>query len=87
FRPIACRQFNVFSTPCSEGEDPYYTRRRDVLTPTEKSTNRAIRAMLPFYGVTDESAKDRAVKSGLIHTQACVLQACEWKELGLRVCE
>ena len=30
-RPIGCRQFNVFSAPCAPGEDPYYTRRDDVL--------------------------------------------------------
>jgi Fe-S-cluster containining protein len=86
-RPIACRQFNVFAAPCAEGEDPYYTRRKDVLTPSEKVTNQAIMAMLPFYGVTDEAAKARTVKSGLIHTQARVLQACDWKELAIRICE
>jgi Fe-S-cluster containining protein len=85
FRPIACRQFNVFAAPCTEGEDPYYTRRKDVLTPSEKITNRAIMVMLPFYGVTDEAAKVRAVKSGLIHTQVCVLQACDWKELAIKM--
>ncbi len=87
FRPIACRQFNVFAAPCTEGEDPYYTRRKNVLTPSEKFTNLAIMAMLPFYGVTDEAAKAHAVKSGLIHTQARVLQTCDWKELAFRVGE
>jgi Fe-S-cluster containining protein len=85
FRPIACRQFNVFASPCAEGEDPYYTRRKDVLTPSKKFTDRAIMVMLPFYGVTDEAAKAHAVNSGLIHSQACVLQACHWKELALRM--
>ena len=32
-RPMACRQFNVFDKVCTEGEDAYYTRRQDVLTP------------------------------------------------------
>jgi len=85
FRPLACRQFNVFSAPCAEGEDPYYTRRKDVLTPSEKVAGRAIMAMLPFYGITDAAAQARAVKSGLIHTQVRVLQACNWKELALRM--
>jgi Fe-S-cluster containining protein len=85
FRPIACRQFNVFSRPCVEGEDPYHTRRKDVLTPLEKYTNEAIMVMLPFYGITDESAKALAVKRGYIHTQVQVLQSCNWKELGLRM--
>ncbi|HKN18416.1 MAG TPA: YkgJ family cysteine cluster protein [Dissulfurispiraceae bacterium] len=87
FRPIACRQFNVFSAPCAEGEDPYYTRRKDVLTPSEKFTNQAIMVMLPFYGVTDEAAKACSVKTGFIHTQVHVIQACDWKELALRFSE
>ncbi|MEK7789850.1 MAG: YkgJ family cysteine cluster protein, partial [Planctomycetota bacterium] len=53
-RPISCRQFNVFSKPCAEGEDPYYTRRDDVLTPIEDYTKKAFLATLPFYGITDE---------------------------------
>lgn len=85
FRPIACRQFNVFSRPCSEGEDPYHTRRSDVLTPLEKYTHKAIRVMLPFYGITDDAAKDHAVKTGFIHTQVHVLQSCNWRELGMRI--
>ncbi len=85
FRPIACRQFNVFAAPCAEGEDTYYTRRKDVLTPSQEMTNRAIMVMLPFYGVTDEAAKARAVKTGFIHTQAHVLQECNWKELGIKM--
>ena len=32
-RPLGCRQFNVFDKPCASGEDPYYTRRDDVLVP------------------------------------------------------
>ena len=85
FRPIACRQFNVFNSPCAEGEDPYYTRRKDVLTPLEKYTHEAIAVMLPFYGITGEAAKARAVKNGFIHTQVRVLQSCDWTELARRM--
>jgi Fe-S-cluster containining protein len=84
-RPIACRQFNVFSKPCSEGEDPFYTRRSDVLIPVENYTNQAFSIMLPFYGITDEIAKARAIKNRLIHTQARILQECSWKELARRM--
>ncbi|MBI5212852.1 MAG: YkgJ family cysteine cluster protein [Nitrospirae bacterium] len=84
-RPIACRQFNVFNSPCAEGEDPYYTRRKDVLTPLEKYTHQAISVMLPFYGITGEAANARAVKSGFIHTQVRVLQSCDWTELARRM--
>jgi len=84
-RPIACRQFNVFNRPCKEGEDPYYTRREDVLTPIQDYTDRAFSTMLPFYGITDEADKKRAIKDNLIHTQVRILQTCNWKELGRRM--
>ena len=84
-RPIACRQFNVFNRPCKEGEDPYYTRRDDVLTPIQGYADRAFFTMLPFYGVTDGAEKKRAIKDNLIHTQVRILQTCNWKELGKRM--
>lgn len=84
-RPMACRQFNVFGTPCAQGEDPFYTRRNDVLTPIQSCTDKAFSIMLPFHGVTGEAAKARAIKGKLINTQVRVLQACSWKELARRM--
>lgn len=84
-RPIACRQFNVFNRPCGEGEDPFYTRRDDVLTPRQVYADRAFYTMLPFYGITDERAKAIAIKNKFIHTQVQVLQSCNWKELARRM--
>ena len=48
-RPMACRNFNVFNKPCEKGEDAYYTRREDVLTPIKKYNDGAFEIMLPFY--------------------------------------
>ncbi len=79
-RPVACRQFNVFYEPCDEGEDPYFTRRDDVLTPIQDYTDRAFSAMLPFYGIPDDADETRAVKN-IIQTQALNLQSFDWKEL------
>lgn len=84
-RPAACRQFNVFTAPCTEGEDPYYTRRDDVLTPIQEYVDRAFSIMLPFYGVTDKAAQERVIKGKLLHTQARVLQTCSWNELAGRM--
>ncbi len=84
-RPMACRQFNVFGKPCAEGEDPFYTRRNEVLTPLQSYTDRAFSIMLPFHGITGEAAKARAIKSKLINTQVRVLQSCGWKELARRM--
>lgn len=86
-RPAACRQFNVFGKACAEGEDPFYTRRSDVLTPIRDYADRAFSIMLPFYGISEETARARAVKNGFIHTQVKVLQSCKWKELSRRMDE
>lgn len=84
-RPIACRQFNVFSRPCGEGEDPFFTRRGDVLSPLRNYTDEAFMIMLPFYGVTDKKAKAEMIRTGLIHRHARVLQSLDWKELAGRM--
>jgi uncharacterized protein len=81
-RPVACRQFNVFDTPCDEGEDPYYTRRGDVLTPLKKYVDRAFFLMLPFYGVEDENKRWKIIESGGVHQVVKLLQTCNWKSLA-----
>ncbi len=79
-RPVGCRQFNVFCEPCDEGEDPYFTRRDDVLTPIQDYTDRAFLAMLPFYGIRDAAGAQGAV-TDIIRTQALNLQSFDWKNL------
>jgi Fe-S-cluster containining protein len=81
-RPVACRQFNVFGTPCAEGEDPYYTRREDVLSPIKQYTDRAFFIMLPFYGVEDENERWRIIESGAVHQVVKLMQTCNWKSLS-----
>ncbi len=84
-RPIACRQFNVFGKPCEKEEDPYYTRRDDVLEPLKEYTDRAFMIMLPFYGINDDKSIKEAIKTGYIHTHVRVLQELEWNKLALRM--
>lgn len=81
-RPASCRQFYVFDKVCLEGEDPYHTRRQDVLEPLEEYVGRAFHEVLPFYGVTDEGQKARVIRENLIHTQAVVVQHANWKGLA-----
>ena len=78
-RPIGCRQFNVFTQPCAEGEDPYYTRRGDVLVPIQDYTDRAFAAVLPFYNMKREDDLAAAIK--LIRSQIMNLQTYDWKKL------
>ena len=78
-RPIGCRQFNVFSAPCAPGEDPYYTRRDDVLVPLTDYTDRAFAAVLPFYNMKREGDLSQALK--LIRSQIMNLQTFDWRRL------
>ena len=81
-RPLACRHFNVFDTVCAEGEDAYYTRRRDVLTPLKKYMDAAFDATLPFYGVTKKAERRRVIKTGAMHEMARVMGDMEWTSLA-----
>jgi hypothetical protein len=81
-RPISCRQFNVFGKPCAESEDPYYTRREDVLTPIKKYTDYAFFTMLPFYGVEKESDRWKIIERRAVHQMVKLIQTCNWKSLA-----
>ena len=81
-RPMACRQFNVFEEPCAEGEDPYYTRRQDVMDPVKKHVDQAFFVMLPFHGVEKDSERIKFVESGEMHRMVRELHSCNWKALA-----
>jgi Fe-S-cluster containining protein len=80
-RPAACRHFNVFDRVCERGEDAYYTRREDVLTPIDEYKDRAFNVMLPFYGATNRAKRRQVLKSGAIHTKATPILDCNWSTL------
>lgn len=84
-RPIGCRQFNVLNRPCREGEDPYYTRKQDILLPVQSYSDRAFLIMLPFYGITDEKTKSEIIRTRLIHSKARVLQSLNWSDLAKKM--
>jgi Fe-S-cluster containining protein len=84
-RPMACRQFNVFGQVCVEGEDAYYTRRTDVLTPLREYADAAFDGMLPFYGVRQSAERQRLIDSGEVHKLVKVLQEYEWPRLAERM--
>ena len=84
-RPMACRQFNVFGTVCTEGEDAYYTRRQDVLTPIRDYTDEAFDVLLLFYGIKKSGERKRMIQSGEVHCLVKVLQVYDWPKLGERM--
>jgi Fe-S-cluster containining protein len=77
-RPVSCRQFNVFGDQCSAGEDPYFTRREDVLTPIREYTHEAFKVMLPFYNVKEAG---QAHIDRIIHEEIIDLKKVDWKKL------
>lgn len=84
-RPGVCRLFVVFGKPCGPGEDAYHTRRPDVLTPLEEFKNQAFFIMLPFYGITKDEDRVRAVKNGVVHSRVQNLQEWDWKNLAQKM--
>jgi Fe-S-cluster containining protein len=84
-RPVGCRQFNVFNEPCGVDEDPFFTRRDDVLTPIRDYTHKAFFIMLPFYGMNGREERLRAIESNVIHTQVRNMKTCNWKLLARRM--
>jgi uncharacterized protein len=80
-RPVGCRQFNVFTAPCAVGEDPYFTRREDVLQPDPEYLERTFAVVLPFYnlkGTGDISAAVRTVRGQIMN-----LLSYDWSKLAV----
>jgi Fe-S-cluster containining protein len=84
-RPMTCRQFNVFDKVCDEREDAFYSRRQDVLKPPKTSAEKAFFAVLPFYGMRNRGERRQAVKKGIQHALARVLQEQDWPKLAARM--
>lgn len=79
-RPVGCRQFNVFTAPCAAGEDPYFTRREDVLEPLPEYLDRVFAAVLPFYSLKGEGDASGAVRT--VRAQIMNLLSFDWSKLA-----
>jgi uncharacterized protein len=86
-RPQACRHFNVFGQACAEGEDAYYTRRQDVLTPIRRYMDQAVDVMLPFYGIQHKAQRRAAIAAGSLNALATVMKDCNWPSVATRMAE
>lgn len=84
-RPMACRQFNVFTTVCAVGEDAFHTRRGDVMNPDRKRKDEALREMLRHHGIKDGRERRRQVESGEVHRLAQSLREIRWENLASRM--
>ncbi len=79
-RPLSCRQYHVFTTPCTPGEDPYYSRRGDVLDPLAAYTDRAFAAVMGFYELRQERDNTSAIR--LIRSRIMNMQTYDWGKLA-----
>jgi len=79
-RPVGCRMFNVFTVPCAPGEDPYFTRRGDVLPPIPDYIDRTFGAVLPFYNMKREGDASAAIRK--IRSQIMNLLSFDWSKLA-----
>lgn len=77
-RPVACRRYVVLGAACGQGEDPALTRPEDVLAPDRAALREAHRLMLPYFGILDPQAQERALAEGLLLRQAEPLRDMEW---------
>ncbi len=84
-RPLACRFFNVFNSPCAPGEDPFYSRRKDVLTPNEQEKQKALSKYLHFHGIRGKKAVKTALKTDILNNYVKNLREIDWKNLGIRL--
>ena len=81
-RPMACREFVVFTRPCTLGESPEVTRPQDVLGLAAAAQRQAFALLLPHYGVTEESARERALTGRLVLADTRLLQELDWSGLS-----
>ncbi|UCH80920.1 MAG: YkgJ family cysteine cluster protein [Nitrospiraceae bacterium] len=81
-RPMACRQFNVFDIPCKENEDPFHTRRHDVMDPVKRYVDQAFFIMLPYHGIDKESDRIKYIEAGEMHNMVRELHGCNWRALA-----
>lgn len=81
-RPIACRNFVVFNTPCAYGEDATETRPQEVLKPKGARLRQAFRYMLPYYGFTEEGAVDGSVSESCLLKVIGSMHLVDWSGLA-----
>ena len=79
-RPIACRQYVVFGSPCVEGEDPTKNRPQQMLAPNYDCMHAALKRTLPWYReryTFPEHVPRKEVQS-FFRSVTTVIQAVPW---------
>lgn len=79
-RPMACRRFIVYETPCARGEDPTRTRPHQVLQPGLEFLHAAQRLTLPWYIERNPlpTHPSAAEAQAFFRSVTTILQAVPW---------
>ena len=86
-RPLACRIFYVFGTPCESASSISTTRKADIWTHSRDLARRVAMIILPFYGIKAKAEKIKAFKEGFIFKQMTLLRSEPWEEVAKRMLE
>lgn len=81
-RPVACRQYMVFRSPCAPGEDAVRDRPQDVLAPRHDRMLEALARTLPWYAGSEPLPPSRTAKKEVrqfFHSVTTVIQAIPWE--------
>lgn len=84
-RPIACRQFLVFETPCTPSEDVLTTRPDLVFRPQYAFMHTALRHTLPWYARQGHcpASPTPEQQQAFFASVTTILQAVPWKNYSL----
>ena len=81
-RPVACRQYMVFSRPCAQGEDAARDRPQDVLAPRNDRMLEALSRTLPWYAGREPLPPAQAAPKEVwqfFRSVTTVIQAIPWE--------
>ena len=80
-RPVACRQYMVFGTPCAKGEDASRSRPQDVLAPSYDHMLAALMRTLPWYAGHEPAPPEHPTEESaraFFQSITSVVQAVAW---------
>jgi Fe-S-cluster containining protein len=80
-RPVACRQYMVFGTPCAQGEDASRSRPQDVLAPSYDHMLAALMRTLPWYAGHEPAPPEHPTEESVrafFQSITSVVQAVAW---------
>lgn len=86
-RPLGCRIFFVFGTPCETPASIGTTRKADIWSHSRELARRVAMIMLPYDDITSVSDKEFAFENGFIFSNMTLLRSQDWEQIAARMRE